>query len=146
MEPDPGSLRMLCCVRRGLLRDAIEIGFEFCRQVFRAVGQCDFKTGLSAATAIPPRDQTFQARGQPQFIDIRRAQPQQRTPQGLHHLRSRSRDAVAFGQKSGMILRGGLLRRCSQCANGSERLPELVVKLASQVPTLVVLQGNQPAR
>jgi hypothetical protein len=70
----------------------------------------------------------------------------QRAAQGFHHVGSGSRDAVAFNQKAGTILRGALADRCGQRADRGKRLSELIVKLARQVPAFLVLQADQPAR
>jgi hypothetical protein len=58
----------------------------------------------------------------------------------------RPRDALAFGPQGRALLRRRLAGRRSQGADGGEALPELVVKLASQAPAFVVLQGDQLAR
>ena len=96
--------------------------------------------------AVPSCDQALQAGGQAEFLDVRRTQAEQRAAHGFHHVGGGSRNAVAFSQKGGTILRRALPDGGGQGADRGKRLSELIVKLARQVPAFVVLQADQSAR
>src|SRR5262249_12556761 len=116
------------------------------RQARKTAGQSDFKAGLSPAATVPTGDQTFKACSQPEFIDVGRAQSEQRAAQRLHHVGGCPRNTVAFDQQVRTILCRALADRGSERPDRRQRLPEFVMKLPRQMQALLVLQRDQLPR
>ncbi len=128
------------------LSDAENVDGSGVRQWRQLAGDVQLEARLAPRAGAPHVDELLQALGQPEPLEVGRAQVEQRCAQRLQEAHGDVGQALRLRTQLRAVLARRLFDGGGKCGHGRQVLAERVVQLAGEPAALLLLRIHEPAR